>query len=146
MKILSISRVHHQPNRIYSVEGVHPTIPSQETSGRFFIYIPQADKVRKLTIKECYRIMGFPDTFQLHNSLAECYKQIGNSVPIPLVYQLAVQIKQQNLLFSKEKLDSEQINFYCPQPLQLNILDTVVMNHQQKLLEIYHESLNSIST
>ena len=137
-----LSRVHHQPNRIYSVEGVHPTIPSQETSGRFFIYIPQEDKVRKLTIKECYRIMGFPDTFQVHNSLAECYKQIGNSVPIPLVYQLAVQIKKQNLLFSKDQLNFEQINFYCPQPLQLNILDTVVMNHQQKLLEIYHESLN----
>lgn len=56
-----LSRVHHQPNRIYSVEGIHPTIPSQETSGRFFIYLPEENAVRKLTIKECYRIMGFPD-------------------------------------------------------------------------------------
>ncbi|MCF0233232.1 MAG: DNA cytosine methyltransferase, partial [Enterococcus sp.] len=32
-----LSRVHKQPNRIYSAEGIHPTLPSQETSGRFFI-------------------------------------------------------------------------------------------------------------
>ena len=56
---LHLNRVHRQPNRIYSVEGYHPTLPSQEPSGRFFIYIPKLDKVRKLTIDECYRIMGF---------------------------------------------------------------------------------------
>ena len=137
-----LSRVHHQPNRIYSVEGVHPTIPSQETSGRFFIYIPQEDKVRKLTIKECYRIMGFPDTFKVHNSIAECYKQIGNSVPIPLIHELAIQIKSQNLLLAKNKIHHKQINFYRPKPLQLNLIDTIIMNHQQKLLEIYHENLD----
>ena len=31
-----MSRVHRQFNRIYSAEGYHPTIPSQESSGRFF--------------------------------------------------------------------------------------------------------------
>ena len=135
-----LSRVHRQPNRIYSVEGVHPTLPSQETSGRFFIYIPKEDRVRKLTIKECYRIMGFPDTFKIHDSLAECYKQVGNSVCIPMIYQLAVQIQKQNLLLPKKQLDTENTNFYKPQPVQLEILEMVSMNHKQKLLEIYHES------
>jgi len=37
-----LSRVHHQPNRIYSVAGIHPTIPSQETSGRLYIYSVRA--------------------------------------------------------------------------------------------------------
>ncbi|MGF1587641.1 MAG: DNA cytosine methyltransferase [Pleurocapsa sp.] len=136
-----LSRVHHQPNRIYSVEGVHPTIPSQETSGRFFIYIPKEDKVRKLTIKECYRIMGFPDTFKVHNSVAECYKQIGNSVSIPMIYELAIQIKKQNLLTDKQRLNPDYINFYQFEPLQLDICTTVIMNHKEKLLEIYNKSL-----
>ncbi len=136
-----LSRVHHQPNRIYSVEGVHPTIPSQETSGRFFIYIPNEDKVRKLTLNECYRIMGFPDTFQAHDSVAECYKQIGNSVSIPMIYQLAVQIKKQHLLIKKYKQNQEHINFYRPKPLQLSIFETMIMNHKEKLLEIYNENL-----
>jgi DNA (cytosine-5)-methyltransferase 1 len=33
-----LSRVHKQPNIIYSSDGTHPTIPSQEASGRF-LYI-----------------------------------------------------------------------------------------------------------
>jgi DNA (cytosine-5)-methyltransferase 1 len=135
-----LSRVHRQPNRIYSVEGVHPTLPSQETSGRFFIYIPKKDQVRKLTIKECYRIMGFPDTFKVHNSLSECYKQIGNSVCIPMICQLAIQIKKQNLLTSKEALEINNNNFYLPTVAQLEISEAIVMNHKQKLLEIYHAS------
>lgn len=137
-----LSRVHHQPNRIYSVEGVHPTIPSQETSGRFFIHIPKESKVRKLTIKECYRIMGFPNNFKTHGSLAECYKQIGNSVCIPMIYQLAVQIKKQNLIRSQKLSKRQAINFYEPQPIQLEISNFIAMNHKQKLLTIYNLSVN----
>lgn len=93
-----LSRVHRQPNRIYSVEGVHPTIPSQETSGRFFIYLPDVDKVRKLTIDECYRIMGFPDNFKKHDRIGEQYKQIGNSVAISVIDAVSKQIIKQGLL------------------------------------------------
>lgn len=93
-----LSRVHHQPNRIYSVDGIHPTIPSQETSGRFFVYIPEANKVRKLTIQECYRLMGFPQDFEIHERLSEAYKQIGNSVCVPMIRELALQIKEQMFL------------------------------------------------
>lgn len=140
-----LSRVHHQPNRIYSVEGVHPTLPSQETSGRFFIYLPQENIVRKLTIDECYRIMGFPDNFIKHNSISECYKQIGNSVPIPLIYQLAIQIEKQNLL-AKNYNKYNKTNFYFPDTVQLSILESVVMNHKQKLLEIYNKDLDIKAT
>lgn len=92
-----LSRVHRQPNRIYSIDGVHPTLPSQETSGRFFIYIPEENAVRKLTIDECYRIMGFPKDFIMDNRLSEAYKQIGNSICIPLFHQIAIQVKKQIL-------------------------------------------------
>lgn len=93
-----LSRVHRQPNRIYSVLGTHPTLPSQESSGRFFIYLPDKNTVRKMTIKECYRIMGFPEYFKIHSSKAEAYKQIGNSVCIPMIKELATQIIKQQLL------------------------------------------------
>ncbi|HFH7542335.1 TPA: DNA (cytosine-5-)-methyltransferase, partial [Streptococcus agalactiae] len=76
-----LSRVHKQPNRIYSAKGTHPTLPSQETSGRFFIL--HEGKVRKLTLRECYRIMGFPDDFELVDPVGECYKRVGNSVCVP---------------------------------------------------------------
>lgn len=96
-----LSRVHRQPNRIYSIDGTHPTIPSQETAGRFFIYIPELDAVRKLTINECYRIMGFQSDFIKHSNLAEQYKQIGNSVAVPVIRAIAESIKEQKLLINE---------------------------------------------
>ncbi len=116
-----LSRVHRQPNRIYSVLGVHPTLPSQETSGRFFIYLPDENVVRKLTIKECYRIMGFPDDFKLHNNIGECYKQIGNSVCIPIIYELAIQIKQQLLNTHILSLNTNITKHKITKPKQLEI-------------------------
>jgi DNA (cytosine-5)-methyltransferase 1 len=97
-----LSRVHRQPNRIYSVRGTHPTLPSQESSGRFFIYLPDKNLVRKLTIRECYRIMGFPENFKISESKSEAYKQVGNSVCIPMVTELATQIISQQLLIPHE--------------------------------------------
>jgi DNA (cytosine-5)-methyltransferase 1 len=90
-----LSRVHKQPNRIYSSEGLHPALPSQESSGRFWIY--DEGDVRKLTINECYRLMGFPDSFIKINNTGELYKQIGNSVCVPMVKEVVKQIKEQLL-------------------------------------------------
>lgn len=92
----NLSRVHKQPNRIYSCEGVHPTLPSQESSGRFFI-LTEDKRVRKLTIGECWRLMGFPDQYIKVSAVGQQYKQIGNSVCVKMIEAIAEQIKQQLL-------------------------------------------------
>jgi DNA (cytosine-5)-methyltransferase 1 len=102
-----LSRVHKQPNRIYSTDGVHPALPSQESSGRFWIY--HENKVRKLTIQECYKIMGFPKKFKLINNRSELYRQVGNSVAVPMIKEVASQIKQQLIIPIKIK-DAEYIS------------------------------------
>lgn len=89
-----LSRVHKQPNRIYSVNGIHPTLPSQETSGRFFI-LTNDNKVRKLTLNECWRIMGFPEYYKKISSVGEQYKQLGNSVCVPMIAAVAKEINIQ---------------------------------------------------
>lgn len=91
---IHLSRVHKQPNRIYSVYGIHPTLPSQETSGRYFI-LTEDDKVRKLTLSECWRIMGFPETYKKISATGEQYKQLGNSVCVPMIAAVAVEIRNQ---------------------------------------------------
>lgn len=90
-----LSRVHKQPNRIYSIDGVHPALPSQESSGRFWIY--DGKNVRKLTLNECYRLMGFPDTFIRDKNVAEQYRQAGNAVCVPMIREIIKQIKIQLL-------------------------------------------------
>ena len=90
---LYLSRAHKQPNRIYSAKGTHPTLPSQESSGRFWIL--HNGLVRKLTIRECYRLQGFPESFKLHSKPSQRYLQIGNSVYIPMFEQIAKEIIHQ---------------------------------------------------
>jgi len=41
-------------------------------------------ELRPLSVKEYARIQGFPDSWVFKGSIANCYKQIGNAVPIPL--------------------------------------------------------------
>ena len=89
-----LSRVHKQPNRIYSVYGIHPTLPSQESSGRYFI-LTQDNRVRKLTIDECWRIMGFPEEYKKVSALGEQYRQLGNSVCVPMIEAVAKELKRQ---------------------------------------------------
>lgn len=89
-----LSRVHKQPNRIYSVYGIHPTLPSQESSGRFFV-LTEDQRVRKLTINECWRIMGFPESFKKVSSVGDQYKQLGNSVCVPMIEAVADEINNQ---------------------------------------------------
>ena len=89
-----LSRVHKQPNRIYSAFGIHPTLPSQETSGRYFI-LTEDGRVRKLTLDECWRIMGFPETYKKISAVGEQYKQLGNSVCVPMIAAVAHEIKNQ---------------------------------------------------
>ncbi|WP_207577783.1 DNA cytosine methyltransferase [Listeria seeligeri] len=85
-----LSRVHKQPNRIYSVDGIHPTLPSQEISGRFYIY--DGKNVRKLTIEECYRFMGFPEDFKRVGSLSQQYLRIGNSVCVNMIKEVSKEL------------------------------------------------------
>lgn len=109
-----LSRVHKQPNRIYSSEGTHPTLSSQEPTGRYFIL--HKEKVRKLTLTECYRLMGFPNNFKKIGAISKQYNRVGNSIVVPMVEEIAKEVKNQ--LFNK---DYELIYKYSPQ--QINLFD-----------------------
>lgn len=47
---------------------------------------------RKLTPRECARLMGFPDSFVIPVSNKQAYKQFGNSVIIPVVYLIGYEM------------------------------------------------------
>jgi len=50
-------------------------------------------RIRRLTPKECWRLQGFPDLAfdkaREVNSDAQLYKQSGNSVTVPVIYEIA---------------------------------------------------------
>lgn len=47
---------------------------------------------RKLTPREAVRLQGFPDNFIIPVSDTQSYKQFGNSVSVPVVYEIAGKI------------------------------------------------------
>lgn len=46
---------------------------------------------RKLTERECLRLMGFPEDYKIGKG-SHAYKQIGNSVVVPIIYELAKEL------------------------------------------------------
>jgi len=56
---------------------------------------------RRLTPRECARLQGFPDTFEIPVSDTQAYRQFGNSVVVPLMTQVAKQMA--NLMGFAEK-------------------------------------------
>lgn len=47
---------------------------------------------RRLTPKECARLMGFPDDFVIPVSDTQAYRQFGNSIVVPVVQRVAEQV------------------------------------------------------
>jgi DNA (cytosine-5)-methyltransferase 1 len=78
---------------------VRPSNVSRTLSARYYkdgseILIYQGTKrsPRRLTPRECARLMGFPDTFEIPVSDTRAYKQFGNSVVVGAVEHVAKQI------------------------------------------------------
>lgn len=68
------------------------------------------DTIRKLTPRECFNFQGFPQGFILpeQTSNANLYKQAGNSVVVPVIERIALEIKKA-LDIKKEKNENKQI-------------------------------------
>jgi len=50
--------------------------------------------IRKMTPREWARLQGFPDTYRLNLADVHLYKQLGNSVTVPVIEALAQKIKE----------------------------------------------------
>ncbi len=61
---------------------------------------------RRLTPRECARLMGFPDSFKIPVSDTRAYKQFGNSVVVPVMQVVAVAIKPFVVQTANRKRDS----------------------------------------
>ncbi len=76
-------------------EGTTRTLSARYYKDGSEILIQQPGKnPRRLTPRECARLMGFPDWFKIPVSDTRAYKQFGNSVVVPVVRLLAQQVLQ----------------------------------------------------
>ena len=71
-----------------------PTLTANMGMGGHNVPLVLDDDIRKLTPRECFRFQGFPDSFVLPSNLSDAtlYKQIGNSVSVPVIEKIAKEI------------------------------------------------------
>lgn len=75
---------------LVDLNGAARTLSARYHKDGSEILIPQQGKnPRRLTPRECARIMGYPDDYKIVCSNTRAYKQFGNSVVVPVVKYVA---------------------------------------------------------
>lgn len=88
--VLTPDRIEKRQNgrRIKGMGEPMFTLTAQDRHG-----IYDGSRIRKLTPRECWRLQGFPDwafdRAAAINSDSQLYKQAGNSVSVPVIYEIA---------------------------------------------------------
>jgi len=82
-----------QGERIYSPKGIAITLSAHgggvfSKTGGYYI----EGQTRKLALRECARIMGFPDSFIINRNINQAYTQFGNSVVVDVLQYIIFEI------------------------------------------------------
>ena len=81
----------HQQDCFYDCNGIIGAIPAGthgSTPHLTKTLMPCGTKIRRLTPRECFRLMDFPDTFTWKVSDSQAYKQAGNSIVVNVLYKI----------------------------------------------------------
>lgn len=93
---------------LVDTHGIANTLTSRYgKDGRENLVLQKGKNPRMLTPRECARLMGFPETFILPATKTPAYRQLGNSVCVPIVKVLAEALKQE--LIPKTPLTSKEL-------------------------------------
>ena len=68
--------------RRLSMSQPSPTLVTSPNQKATLLCHPR--ETRPLSVREYARIQGFPDDWVIEGKAVDCYRQIGNAVPIPL--------------------------------------------------------------
>ncbi|AFY74143.1 DNA-methyltransferase Dcm [Synechococcus sp. PCC 7502] len=110
---------------LVNLESISRTLSARYYKDGSEILIPQKNKnPRRLTPRECARLMGFPETFKIVTSDTRAYKQFGNSIAVPVVQAIA-----QEMIASLQK--PKILNYPIRSPLQLKLFENRTAFHER---------------
>lgn len=91
---------HREKGNGFGFGLVKPEDISRTLSARYYkdgseilVYRGKNKRPRRLTPRECARLMGYPDTLTIPVSDTQAYKQFGNSVAVPVMSAVAAHMK-----------------------------------------------------
>ncbi|MCA6572025.1 MAG: DNA (cytosine-5-)-methyltransferase [Pseudanabaena sp. M090S1SP1A06QC] len=110
---------------LVDIDGISRTLSARYYKDGSEILIPQIGKnPRRLTPRECARLMGFPETFKIVTSDTRAYKQFGNSIAVPVVQAIANEIVS---AMQNQKV----LTYPTRSPLQLKLFENQISYHQK---------------
>lgn len=108
------AKKHQERGNGFGFGLVGPSDSARTLSARYYkdgseILIRQVNRrnPRRLTPRECARLMGYPDSFRIPVSDTQAYKQFGNSVVVPVMREVA-RIMKPHLKLLKEGYTGRQ--------------------------------------
>lgn len=111
-KILQVGNVNPSGKgmngNVFSEDGLAPTLTTNKGEGNKIL---TGIRIRKLSPKECFRLMGFSDSaYEAASKVvsnSQLYKQSGNSIVVDVLYYILVELyKAMPYLFDDLKLSS----------------------------------------
>ena len=96
---------------LFTGDGVARTLSARYHKDGSEILISRGGRKnpRRLTPRECARLMGYPDTFKIPVSDTQAYRQFGNSVVLPVVKRIARSVSKSLNHPSKSKLKPDLV-------------------------------------
>lgn len=85
-------KTFEQSRRVYDENGVSPTIHTMCGGNQDIKVLTDSCRIRKLTPRECFRLMDFPDSFIWNVSDTQAYKQAGNSIVVSVLEKIIKKI------------------------------------------------------
>lgn len=81
-----------RPSKVsFSSNGISPCLTAKMGTGGNNVPVIY-NRNRKLTERECLRIMGFPESYKIKKNYSQSYKQIGNSVVVTVIDKIVDRI------------------------------------------------------
>ena len=83
-----------RPSKVsFSSTGISPCLTAKMGTGGNNVPVIY-ELGRKFTVRECLDLMGFPTSFIIQENYSQSYKQIGNSVVVPIISSIASSFRE----------------------------------------------------
>lgn len=93
---MSRNRIRNWEEPSFTIQAGGRHAPLHPDSGKMIYHskdkfiFEEPEKIRRLTVRECARIQGFPDDFKfIYNDIMDGYKMVGNAVSVDFAYAIA---------------------------------------------------------
>lgn len=110
------ARKHREAGNGFGYGLVTPNDTARTLSARYYkdgseILVSRGPRKnpRRLTPRECARLMGFPDNFRIPVSDTQAYRQFGNSVVVPVIEAIAEAMRPHVLALKAAQAFPEQV-------------------------------------